>query len=72
VATLRSVNGRNWTYPWSNPFPWTALYTSIASVSQAIYGSTESIIDSVRSIGIQNILVTQHIGSSASAVSFSP
>lgn len=71
VATLRSANGRNWSYPWANPFPYQALVTSIGSVSQAIYGSTESIIDSLRSIGIENILVAQHIGSSASAVSFS-
>ena len=48
VATLRSANGRNWSYPWANPFPYQALVTSIGSVSQAIYGSTESIIDSLK------------------------
>lgn len=70
VATLRSTNGRNFTYPWSNPFPWTNLYTLIASVANPIYGSSESIIDSLRNIGIDNILVTEHIGSSGSAVQF--
>ena len=71
VTTLRSANGRNTAYPWTNPFPYAALYSAIATVSNPIYGSSESIIDSLRSIGIMNILVAQHIGSSASAVSFS-
>ena len=70
VSALRSVNGRNLTYAWPNPFPWNSLFNGISKVTQDIYGSDENTINKLRSIDVQNILVAQHIGSSTSDVTF--
>ena len=70
VATLRTANGRNATYPWANPFPYTALNTLIATVVEPIYGSSDNIITSLKNIGLTTILLAEHIGSSGSNVHF--
>lgn len=70
IATLRTANGRNATYAWANPFPYTELYTSIATGTTAIYRNSEYIINSLKSIGVTNILLAEHIGSSGSNVHF--
>ncbi len=70
IATLRTPNGRSATYAWSNPFPYTALFTSIATGTTAIYGNSEYIINSLKGIGVTNILLAEHIGSSGSNVHF--
>ncbi len=70
ILTLRTPNGRNSSYPLNSPFPWSTLLNKFSSVTQAIYGSNENTINSLRSIGVKNILIAQHIGSSSSSVSF--
>ena len=70
ILALRTPNGRNGSYPWNSPFPWSTLLNKFSSVTQAIYGSNENTINSLRSIGVKNILIAQHIGSSSSSVSF--
>ena len=69
MTLLRSSNGRNFTYPWSNPFPWKYLYAEIEKITP-YSGNILNTITMLKSIGIKNILLTQHIGSSSSPVHF--
>ncbi len=38
VSQLRTANGRNWTYPWANPFKWSALYQLLTNNTIPVYG----------------------------------
>ena len=57
IAILRSTNGRNPSFAWSNPVKWTSIYDSIAKISQSIYGSDENSINQLKSLNINPLTV---------------
>ena len=57
IASLRTLNGRNSTYPWKNPVKWQTLFNLIASVTQPLYGSDEYTILRLNNLNIKTLVV---------------
>ena len=62
INDLRTLNGRNVNYPWSNPVKWNAIFAYMNS-SSGYYGSDDDALRQLTSINI-SVLVVQSIGCS--------
>lgn len=69
MATLRTANGRNQTYPWTNPIKWSKLTAAMQSLSPPIYGTTDNTVKNLNYLKLQKLFVI-NVGCGGASTNF--